>query len=132
MWDTGASGAAAWTFVEFPGFSEARDEYFESDGLFADFQWDLARNPEHGAVMPSCGGLRKVRWADTRRGKGKRGGLRVVYLAIPEIRVIVLVDVYGKGEADDLTAREKRLAAQLARETKKALLQRHRKGNGVR
>jgi hypothetical protein len=36
-------------------------------------------NPEMGDVMPGTGGFRKVRWEDARRGKGKRGGLRVMY-----------------------------------------------------
>ena len=35
--------------------------------------------PELGDVMPGTGGLRKVRWEDARRGKGKRVGLRVIY-----------------------------------------------------
>jgi hypothetical protein len=36
-------------------------------------------NPEAGDVIPGTGGLRKLRFADERRGKGKRGGLRVIY-----------------------------------------------------
>jgi mRNA-degrading endonuclease RelE of RelBE toxin-antitoxin system len=36
-------------------------------------------NPEAGDTIPGTGGLRKVRFADERRGKGKRGGLRVIY-----------------------------------------------------
>lgn len=36
------------------------------------------KNPETGKVIPETGGLRKVRWGDFRRGKGKRGGLRII------------------------------------------------------
>ncbi len=35
--------------------------------------------------MPGCGGLRKIRYADPQRGKGKRGGLRIIYLFIPNV-----------------------------------------------
>ena len=41
--------------------------------------------------MPGCGGLRKVRIADPRRGKGKRGGIRVIYLHVPEASVVYLM-----------------------------------------
>ena len=49
-----------------------------------------------------------MRIADPKRGKGKRGGARVIYLHVPEARVIFLMDAYGKGEKADLTAAEKR------------------------
>jgi hypothetical protein len=39
----------------------------------------LLDNPEAGDVIEGTGGLRKVRHGDVRRGKGKRGGLRVIY-----------------------------------------------------
>ena len=39
----------------------------------------LLKNPEKGDVMPGTGGFRKLRWRDPRLGKGKRGGLRVIY-----------------------------------------------------
>ena len=80
--------------------------------------------------MPGCGGLRKIRWADARRGKGKRGGLRVVYQTIPRVRVIVLVDVHDKDEADDLTADEKKRLGRLAKATESELIQRMLKRGG--
>jgi hypothetical protein len=42
-------------------------------------QQELMRNPEAGEIIQETGGLRKMRFADRRRGKGKRGGLRVIY-----------------------------------------------------
>jgi hypothetical protein len=54
--------------------------------------------------MPVCGGLRKMRVADPRRGKGKRGGIRVIYLHIDEVDQIHLVTVHGKDQKDDLSA----------------------------
>lgn len=126
LWDKGEGELMGWLFIEFPGFDAARDGYFKSDLRFAAFQYELAIDPEQGKVMQGCGGLRKARWADPRRGKGKRGGLRVIYLLIPEVRVIVLVDVYDKDEADDLTAKEKREIAHLARETREEIISLHR------
>lgn len=131
LWDTKGREAMGWLFIEFPGFDDARDDYFDSDQAFAAFQWDLASDPEQGDVMQGCGGLRKVRWSDPRRGKGKRGGLRVIYLLVPEVRVLVLMDVYGKDEADDLSPKEKRDAARLARGIKDELVNRHRGRKGT-
>lgn len=75
----------------------------------------MIANPERGDMMSGCGGLRKTRWRDTRRGKGSRGGLRIIYVYVPSVRRVLLVDVYDKGEADDLSPGEKRLLASMAR-----------------
>ena len=53
-----------------------------SDEALADCQRELLNDPEMGSVMPGCGGLRKMRVAHPRRGKGKRGGARVIYLHV--------------------------------------------------
>jgi hypothetical protein len=65
-------------FVEFPAFIRHRSDYLDDEGLRA-LQNALLENPEAGDVIEGTGGLRKVRQADPRRGKGKRGGLRVIY-----------------------------------------------------
>jgi hypothetical protein len=59
--------------------------------------------------MPGTGGFRKVRWADNRRGKGKRGGLRVIYYYLSFDYQIWFFTLYDKDEASDLTAHEKRV-----------------------
>jgi hypothetical protein len=64
-------------------------------------------NPEAGDVMPGAGGFRKIRWEDPRRGKGKRGGLRVIYCYLTAEHQIWLFTLYDKVEASDLTADEK-------------------------
>jgi hypothetical protein len=68
--------------------------------------------------MPGCGGLRKIRLANPRRGKGKRGGARVIYLHVPEVNWIYLLDIYGKDEKEDLSAAEKKILKRLAEEFK--------------
>jgi hypothetical protein len=73
--------------------------------------------------MPGCGGLRKARIRDARRKKGKRGGARVIYLHVPEVDWIFLLDVYGKDEKEDLTADEKEVLKRLADEFKRSAIQ---------
>lgn len=127
LWDKPGYEALGWTFVELPGFSDWRDRHFESDSEFRLFQLFLAQSPDGGAVIPGCAGLRKIRWRDPRRGKGKRGGLRVVYLLIPEIRVMALVWVYGKDVAEDLTPAQKHAAEKYMVVIKQGLLEQHKR-----
>lgn len=127
LWDTPCGDLMKWLFIEFPEFTEVWRDYFVTDKAQAEFQAYLAKNPETGDVIPGCGGIRKVRWLDSRRSKGRRGGLRVIYLYIPEANVIVLADVYDKSEAEDLTAGEKKAIAQAAKVIKSQLLARFRK-----
>ena len=49
-----------------------------------------------------------MRWADARRGKGRRGGLRIIYFYFPSDHQIWLMTLYDKSEASDLTAKEKK------------------------
>jgi hypothetical protein len=94
------------TFIETKEFTEWVKEYL-TDDVLADLQRVLQSDPNTGSVMPGCGGLRKMRVADPARGKGKRGGIRVIYLHIEELDQIHLVTLYGKNEKDDLTADDK-------------------------
>ena len=54
-------------------------------------------------------GLRKLRFADARRGKGKRGGLRVIYYWWIEGPQFWLYTLYDKDEASDLTAKQRKV-----------------------
>ncbi len=99
------------TFIESAEFTEWVKSYLGDAGLAA-MQRDLLADPALGDVMPGCGGLRKLRIGDPRRGKGKRGGARVIYLHIEEADVIHLITVYGKDQKDDLSAGDKRLYRQ--------------------
>jgi hypothetical protein len=65
-------------------------------------------NPEAGDVIEGTGGLRKLRQADIRRCKGKRGGLRVIYYWWNGQRQFWLFTLYGKDEMDDLSSKEKK------------------------
>jgi hypothetical protein len=65
-------------------------------------------NPTAGDVIPGTGGLRKVRHTDPRRGKGKRGGLRVIYFWWEEGRQFWLFTLYDKDEMGDLAPQERK------------------------
>ena len=65
-------------FIEAPAFTRYISEYLADDD-YRRLQNQLANNPELGDLMPGTGGFRKLRWADPRRGKGRRGGLRIIY-----------------------------------------------------
>jgi hypothetical protein len=94
-------------FIEAPAFTRHLPDYLD-DNSYRDLQAKLAVNPELGDVMSGTGGFRKARWADARRGKGRRGGLRVIYYHFKSDSQIWLMTLYGKDEASDLTAKEKK------------------------
>jgi mRNA-degrading endonuclease RelE of RelBE toxin-antitoxin system len=94
-------------FFETPAFTRHLSTYL-TDDEYAALQAFLTANPEAGDVMPGTGGFRKLRWADERRGKGKRGGLRVIYYFLTQDHQVWLFTLFGKGEADDLTPEQKR------------------------
>lgn len=95
-------------FLEAPPFTRLFGDYL-TDESYRELQCTLMENPETGDVMPGTGGFRKVRWEDARRGKGKRGGLRVIYYYLPAYHQIWFFTLYGKDEAADLATREKRI-----------------------
>lgn len=103
-------------FVELPPFSRFRSDYLDDEGLRS-LQNALLANPEGGDVIEGTGGLRKLRHADRRRGKGKRGGLRVIYYWWQVGRQFWLFTLYDKDEMDDLSTDERKaLKALLKRE----------------
>lgn len=89
-------------FVELPAFERHRSAYLDDDGLQR-LQDALMANPEAGDPIEGTGGLRKLRFADARRGKGKRGGLRVIYYYWTGGPELWLFTLYSKDEMSDLT-----------------------------
>lgn len=94
-------------FVELPAFSRFRADYL-TDEAFRGLQNDLMKHPEAGDVIEGTGGLRKLRQGDPQRGKGKRGGLRVIYFWWKLGLQFWLFTLYGKDEMDDLSPKEKK------------------------
>jgi mRNA-degrading endonuclease RelE of RelBE toxin-antitoxin system len=105
-------------FIEAPAFTRHLARYLD-DEQYRRLQGSLANAPELGDVIPGTGGFRKLRWADVRRGKGRRGGLRVIYYWFDGQNQIWLMTVYDKNEAVDLTPEQKkRLKAAIDAEKK--------------
>ena len=94
-------------FVELPPFERHRADYLDDDA-FLRLQRLLMLNPGAGDVIPGTGGLRKLRFGDERRGKGKRGGLRVIYYWWDTGSQFWLFTVFDKDEMSDLTATERK------------------------
>lgn len=92
-------------FVELPAFERYREEYLSENG-FRDLQKQLISQPEIGSVIRGSGRLRKMRFADSRRHKGTRGGLRVIYFLWKSGNQIWLFTLYDKDEMDDLQDHE--------------------------
>ncbi len=98
-------------FFETPLFTRLLPNYL-NDESYRGLQTALLENPELGNMMPGTGGFRKVRWEDARRGKGKRGGLRVIYYYLTADHQIWFFTLYDKDEATDLTSGEKKVLKQ--------------------
>lgn len=86
-----------------------------SDQEYAELQGTLVVRPDAGDLVADTGGLRKVRWGQQARGKGKRGGIRVIYYWRVSQSLIYMLFAYSKDEQDDLSARQKKVLAALVK-----------------
>jgi hypothetical protein len=80
------------------------------------FNWTWTVRPDAGDVIPGLGGLRKIRWGA--KGKGKRGGARIIYLLIPKPGIIYLFYAYTKGDITELSPEQKKQLRQAVTEIK--------------
>jgi hypothetical protein len=94
-------------FFEAPAFTRELYRYLSEDS-FAELEILLTSHPEVGDIMPGTGGFRKIRWIDKRRGKGRRGGIRVIYYLFSIDDRIWLFSIFDKNEMTDLSPREKK------------------------
>jgi mRNA-degrading endonuclease RelE of RelBE toxin-antitoxin system len=90
------------TFVETKLFTELVQDYL-SDDEYAAMQQFLIVNPEAGDVIPASGGVRKLRWGVA--GRGKRGGLRVIYFLRRRHDEVWMLTLYAKNVADNIPAK---------------------------
>ena len=98
------------TVAETPLFVRQAEGVWADDEreAFVDF---IAANPQAGDIIPETGGVRKMRW--TRAGRGKRGGVRVIYFYHDADRPLYLLMVYAKGWQENLSPEEKRTVRKL-------------------
>ena len=90
-----------YSFVETRLFSKQMSEYL-SDEEYAALQRALMADPQAGDLVPGAGGVRKIRWAV--RGRGKRGGVRVIYYAKVHEGVIWMLTIYAKNVTENIPA----------------------------
>ncbi|MBY0270474.1 MAG: type II toxin-antitoxin system RelE/ParE family toxin [Burkholderiales bacterium] len=102
-------------FIEASLFSKLRGEYLGDEDYRA-LQNHLMVQPDAGAVIRGSGGVRKVRWAAG--GKGKSGGLRVIYYWLTAEDQIMFLTLYGKSEKGNLSAAELKQVVKLIEEFK--------------
>lgn len=88
-------------FIEASIFTKLVYTYL-TDDEYLGLQAYLLKYPEAGRIVPGSGGVRKLRWAMA--GKGKRGGLRIIYFFKKRDHEIWLLTLYAKGEVDTLPA----------------------------
>ena len=100
-------------FIETPTFTRQITKLLPDDE-YRGLQQELTFNPAAGDVIQRSGGLRKVRWRSAT--KGKRGGIRVVYYWYVDEDETYMLLAYGKGEKDDLTARELKVLRRIVRD----------------
>lgn len=89
------------SFVETKLFTRLVQEYL-SDDEYSKLQQVLLVNPEAGPVIPGSGGVRKLRWAVA--GRGKRGGIRVIYFLRTRQGQIWMLTLYPKNVAESIPA----------------------------
>ncbi len=88
------------------------------DTVLRAIQNDLLEYPERGRIVRGLGGIRKARAANPERGKGKRGGLRYLYLYLEHRSHIHLLSLLDKDEQEDLTSAERAILRGMVAEIK--------------
>lgn len=100
------------TIVELPEFIKRSDKLLstsEKDELIN----HLAKHAKSGDLITGTGGIRKLRWSA--QGKGKSGGVRVVYYYYNQSIPLFLLTVFGKGEKANLSKSERNELAKLTK-----------------
>ncbi len=92
-----------YSFRESKSFIQKADKFLDADEI-AKSQWQLIEKPDFGKLIVGSGGLRKLRFAI--RGRGKSGGVRIIYYWADASGYIFLLDIYAKNEKADLSVNE--------------------------
>lgn len=100
-------------FIETPTFTRLITALL-SDDAYRGLQEELAADPERGDIIKGGGGIRKLRYAV--QGRGKSGGVRVIYYWVKDNHQIYLLVVYPKSKKDTLTDKETAILRELVKE----------------
>jgi mRNA-degrading endonuclease RelE of RelBE toxin-antitoxin system len=100
-------------FIETPLFTKLATDLMPDDE-YRKIQLALVLRPEAGKMIPASGGLRKIRWKS--EGRGKRGGLRLIYFwDVREDKIYMLL-IYKKNEQEDLNTNQLKILRNLVKE----------------
>jgi mRNA-degrading endonuclease RelE of RelBE toxin-antitoxin system len=102
-------------FVETSLFSKLLGDYL-TDDQYRGLQAHLIERPDAGPISKESSGVRKVRWRAG--GKGKSGGVRVIYYWVRDDAQIFLITIYGKSEKEDLSSADLKRIVRLVKELK--------------
>ena len=105
----GYLGSVTLQFIESPVYSEQIDELLSAED-HRQLQLHLLEQPDRGDLIKGSGGLRKLRWAGS--GRGKRGGIRVIYYLWRGDTAFMLL-AYPKNQQENLTPTQARLLKNL-------------------
>lgn len=100
------------TIIELPEYIRRAERLLDEEERNS-LIYFLSTHPKAGVVMQGTGGVRKLRWA--RKGKGKSGGVRVIYFFYDEDMPLFMLTVFGKGEKENLSKAEQNELAKLAK-----------------
>ena len=100
-------------FIETPIFTK-RITSLLSDQDYRLLQLELAIRPDSGDLIKQSGGLRKIRWSGS--GRGKRGGIRVIYYFVDAKQQVYMLFAYAKNESDDLSVEQVKLLKNIVME----------------
>jgi RelE toxin of RelE / RelB toxin-antitoxin system len=103
--------------VSLPGYESQASALLNEEERMA-MEFFIACAPEGYPVIPGTGGFRKARWAQL--GKGKSGGVRLVYFFLSEPGRIYMASIYAKSRKETLSAADRNVLAKLASQIKKA------------
>lgn len=99
-------------FIETPIFTKLVTDLLPDDE-YRKIQLALVLRPEAGKIIPASGGLRKIRWKSG--GRGKRGGLRLIYFwDVREDRIYMLL-IYKKSKQEDLNPNQLKILRNLVK-----------------
>jgi hypothetical protein len=106
------------TVVEVPPFPARAAKVWNKEE-YEEFINHIARHPEEGEEIEGTGGLRKIRWKA--QGRGKRGGVRVIYYFYNSDAPLYLLTVYAKNQQEDLSSDEKAILRKFVEKLKSTL-----------
>ena len=100
-------------------FDKRWDELNLNDETLRQLQTHIMQNPSVGDIIEDTGGLIKLKW--NLPNKGKRGGVRILYVDFIKQETVILINCYSKSEKDTLTSKEKAIYKEFIKEIGKGL-----------